>query len=119
MLRTTLAELADHSRCPVVSGQASSGVSRSGPASEGWRGILQDRLVPLFGVGGAIVLQAASFGLQHAWGFPRGPVGVVLAGGWAVMLGLLRRHSGGLLSPILAHVVADATIAVLVLGCLR
>ena len=106
MLRTTLAELADHSRCPVVSGQASSGVSRSGPASEGWRGILQDRLVPLFG-------------LQHAWGFPRGPVGVVLAGGWAVMLGLLRRHSGGLLSPILAHVVADATIAVLVLGCLR
>lgn len=84
-----------------------------------WRGILQDRLVPLFGVGGAIVLQAASFGLQHAWGFPRGPVGVVLAGGWAVMLGLLRRHSGGLLSPILAHVVADATIAVLVLGCLR
>lgn len=84
-----------------------------------WRGILQDRLEPLFGVGGAIVLQAASFGLQHAWGFPRGLVGVVLAGGWALMLGLLRRHAGGLLSPILAHVVADATIAVLVLGVLR
>ena len=36
-----------------------------------WRGVLQDRLEPLFGGAAAIALQAASFGLQHANGFPR------------------------------------------------
>lgn len=80
-----------------------------------WRGVLQDRLGVLFGAGGAIALQAASFGLHHLHGVPRGAVGVLLAGTWAAMLGLLRRRSGGLLAPILAHVVADATIAIIVL----
>lgn len=80
-----------------------------------WRGVLQDRLAVLFGSGGAIALQAASFGLHHLHGVPRGAVGVLLAGTWAAMLGLLRRRSGGLLAPILAHVVADATIAIIVL----
>lgn len=81
-----------------------------------WRGVLQDRLTHAFGPTLAIVLQALSFGLQHAHGFPRGVVGVVLAGTWALMLGLLRRRSRGLLAPVLAHVVADATIAILVLS---
>jgi hypothetical protein len=80
-----------------------------------WRGVLQDRLGVLFGSGGAIALQAASFGLHHVHGVPRGAVGILLAGAWAAMLGLLRRRSGGLLAPILAHVVADATIAIIVL----
>jgi membrane protease YdiL (CAAX protease family) len=80
-----------------------------------WRGVMQDRLEPVFGSGTAIALQAASFGLQHMHGVPRGPVGVVLAGSWAVMLGMLRRHTRGLLAPIIAHAVADASIAVIVL----
>lgn len=80
-----------------------------------WRGVLQDRLGAVFGPGVAIALQAASFGLHHLHGVPRGAVGVLLAGSWAAMLGLLRRHSGGLLAPVLAHVVADATIAIIVL----
>jgi uncharacterized protein len=65
------------------------------------------------------VLQAGSFGLQHAHGFPRGVIGVALAGSWAVMLGVLRHRSRGLFAPTLAHVVADATIAVLVLTIVR
>ncbi|MFO0579339.1 MAG: CPBP family intramembrane glutamic endopeptidase [Polyangia bacterium] len=85
-----------------------------------WRGVIQTSLVASSssraGAHAAILLQAVSFGLQHAHGFPRGAVGVTLAAGWAVMLGLLRQHSRGLLAPFLAHVVADATIAILVLG---
>lgn len=80
-----------------------------------WRGLLQDRLEPLIGAGGAVALQALSFGLQHWHGFPRGPIGALLAGSWAVMLGLLRRRSRGLLAPVVAHVVADAVIATLLL----
>ncbi|MFT3771530.1 MAG: CPBP family intramembrane metalloprotease [Minicystis sp.] len=84
-----------------------------------WRGIIQDRLDPLFGARAAIALQAASFGAQHLWGVPGGVVGALLAGIWALMLGALRRHAGGLLAPFLAHVVADATIVVLILAHAR
>lgn len=84
-----------------------------------WRGVLQDRLTVLMGAPAAIVLQALSFGLQHAHGIPRGPIGVLLAGSWAVMLGLLRFRAKGLLAPLVAHVVADAVIATLVLVLAR
>lgn len=80
-----------------------------------WRGVIQDRLVPLVGVGAAVVLQATSFGMQHAHGVPHGIVGVVLAGTWALMLGALRQRSGGLLAPLIAHIIADAAIAAIVL----
>jgi uncharacterized protein len=84
-----------------------------------WRGVFQDRLAVLVGMPAAILLQALSFGLQHAHGIPRGPLGVVLAGTWAVMLGMLRTRSKGLLAPLLAHVVADAVIATIVLVLAR
>lgn len=88
-----------------------------------WRGVIQTALVPALrlraGALAVILIQAVSFGLQHAHGFPRGVVGVLLAAAWGVMLGLLRQHSRGLLAPFLAHVVADATIALLVLGYVR
>ncbi|WP_437817418.1 CPBP family intramembrane glutamic endopeptidase [Sorangium sp. So ce1078] len=84
-----------------------------------WRGVLQPSLAAAWGARAAVALQAASFGAQHAHGFPRGLLGVFLAGSWAVMLGLLRQHSRGLLAPVLAHVVADATIAALVIGMIR
>jgi len=80
-----------------------------------WRGLFQDRLSLLFGPVAAIAIQGMSFGAQHAHGFPRGMVGVGLAGVWGVMLGGLRRRSGGILAPIGAHVVADATVAAIVL----
>jgi membrane protease YdiL (CAAX protease family) len=80
-----------------------------------WRGVMQDRLEPLFGARAAVALQAVSFGVQHFHGVPRGVVGVVLAGTWAAMLGVLRLHTRGLLAPIVAHVVADGVIATIVL----
>jgi uncharacterized protein len=79
-----------------------------------YRGVFQDGLERLMGPGAAIAIQAASFGILHAHGVPRGPAGAVLAGVWAVMLGMLRRRAGGLLAPFLAHAVADATIAVII-----
>lgn len=84
-----------------------------------WRGFLQPHLATIAGPAAAIVLQALSFGLQHAHGVPRGVVGVLLAGTWALMLGMLRHHARGLLAPLLAHLVADATIAVIVLSMAR
>jgi membrane protease YdiL (CAAX protease family) len=84
-----------------------------------WRGVLLDRLTPLFGGSAAVALQAVSFGAAHAHGFPRGAVGVILVAVWGAMLGALRRASAGLLAPWLAHVTADTVIAVLVLGMAR
>lgn len=81
-----------------------------------WRGVLQDRLALTFGPRIAIVLQAASFGLQHAHGVPRGPAGVAMVLVWGLMLGWLRRRSNGMLAPVLAHIVADATIATIILS---
>lgn len=80
-----------------------------------FRGVLQHALTPLFGVRVAVFVQAVSFGAQHVHGFPRGMVGMLLAGTWGLMLGALRLRSGGMLAPILAHVIADATIALLVI----
>jgi membrane protease YdiL (CAAX protease family) len=80
-----------------------------------WRGVVQDRLALLVGVRAAVGLQALSFGLQQAHGIPRGTVGALLAGVWAVMLGALRTRSEGLLAPLIAHIVADAVIATIVL----
>lgn len=84
-----------------------------------WRGVFQPALHAEFGLSWAIALQAASFGLVHAHGFPRGAVGVLLAGSWAVILGVLRHVAGGLLAPVLAHIVADATIASIVIVLAR
>ncbi len=81
-----------------------------------FRGLLQGALDSRLGPGGlALGLQSALFGLCHWSGFPSGPSGVLLAGVWAVMLGWARRRSGGLLTPLLAHVVADAVIFALLI----
>jgi membrane protease YdiL (CAAX protease family) len=84
-----------------------------------WRGVITDALERSVSAELAIAIQALSFGVAHFHGFPRGVVGVILAGGWAAMLGWLRRRSGGLLAPTVAHVVADASIATIVLVALR
>ncbi len=80
-----------------------------------WRGVFQKCLGDLYPLRVAIGIQALSFGIAHAHGFPRGVAGVVLAGVWAVLLGILRAKSRGLLAPFLAHFVADMTIAQLLI----
>ena len=79
-----------------------------------WRGVIQSRLTALLSERDAIFVQALSFGAEHVHGFPRGVAGVVLATVWAIGLGMLRRRAGGLLASVLAHIVADATIATII-----
>lgn len=81
-----------------------------------WRGGIQSWLVGHTGIRLAILVQALSFGALHWAGFPSGWSGVGLATIYGVMLGWLRHATGGLAAPIAAHILADVTIFLLVLG---
>ncbi len=56
------------------------------------------------------LFQAVLFGVMHLNGFPRGIIGAVLAGIYGLLIGFIRKNSGGLLAPIVTHFFADATI---------
>jgi membrane protease YdiL (CAAX protease family) len=80
-----------------------------------WRGVIMQSLESAFGRGAFVcVLQAVGFGVWHFRGFPSGVVGSVLAGIFALMMGILRMRGRGMLAPFIAHVCADATICALV-----
>jgi membrane protease YdiL (CAAX protease family) len=80
-----------------------------------WRGVIMQSLESTFGRGAFVcVLQAVGFGVWHFRGFPSGVIGSVLAGIFALMMGILRMRGRGMLAPFLAHVCADTTIFVLV-----
>lgn len=75
-----------------------------------FRGILHDSLASQWGEWFALVCTSCLFGLGHLHGFPPGAVGAMLAAIFGGLLGSLRIYTGGLALPVLAHVVADATI---------
>ena len=81
-----------------------------------WRGAIQSWLAGHTNIRLAIAVQGVSFGALHWAGFPSGWSGVVLATLYGVMLGWLRHATGGLAAPIVAHILADLTIFLLVLG---
>jgi uncharacterized protein len=82
-----------------------------------FRGLLLDVLDRALGTGvSALLVQAGAFGLLHIHGFPRGLVGVALAAVYGLMMGILRRRSGGMLAPWIGHVATDvAIVSILVL----
>lgn len=81
-----------------------------------YRGVVQHGLEAVLGAGiAALGLQAVAFGALHINGFPRGWVGVGLATVYGLMLGAVRRRSGGMLAPWIAHVLTDVVIASIVL----
>jgi membrane protease YdiL (CAAX protease family) len=81
-----------------------------------YRGVLMDALDQSVGAGMLSLLgQAAAFGVFHIIGFPRGWIGVGLAFIFGVMMGLIRRLSGGLLAAWAAHVCTDVVIVSIVL----
>jgi membrane protease YdiL (CAAX protease family) len=76
-----------------------------------WRGILWELLTRAVRTPWVVIpLQAASFGLIHIGGFPRGWFGVAMAMLYGLFLGLMRYRAKGLGPPIIAHIFADATI---------
>ena len=81
-----------------------------------WRGVMLTALEAAFGVGAfSLVLQAVQFGLAHyRRGFPNGWSGAGLTFLFGLAMGVLRRRSGGLVVPWIAHAAADFTIVWLV-----
>jgi uncharacterized protein len=75
-----------------------------------FRGVLYEAVAAEWGPTVAIGATAAVFGLGHRHGYPPGPVGVILAAGYGVALGMLRWWTGGLGVVTACHVTADATI---------
>jgi CAAX protease family protein len=81
-----------------------------------FRGFLLQRLEKIFGgshvaLGGACILQAAIFGLAHAY---QNPIGIVMTGTIGLILSLLFLASGrNLWMPIIAHGLYDAGRVVL------
>lgn len=62
----------------------------------------------------ALVLQAVAFGTFHIHGFPRGVLGVALAGIAGLVYGLIRLQAKGMLAPWLAHALTDIVIVTIV-----
>lgn len=81
-----------------------------------FRGILFQALEARMSWVITVLLTSILFGLGHAGGYPPGALGACLAGVYGLALGLLRHVSGGLLLPVAAHAVADATIFALRAG---
>jgi membrane protease YdiL (CAAX protease family) len=79
-----------------------------------FRGVILHHLASRLGVWLAVLVQAMAFGMLHLDGYPYGPVGVCLTFAYAVLLGVLRVRSGGLLAAWVAHVCADVVIFVLI-----
>ncbi|MFF3128787.1 hypothetical protein ACFVRD_42595 [Streptomyces sp. NPDC057908] len=64
-------------------------------------------------------MQAVLFGSANDAGFPSGPIGMVMAGGWALVLGIMRLRSGGILIPYIVRVAANAVIGTMVVAVLH
>ena len=84
-----------------------------------FRGLLMSALADLIGRDAVIIgLQGIAFGLLHATGFPGGPSGMVLAAIYGLMLGTIRKQSGGMLANWVAHLAADSLIFCILVGLL-
>lgn len=85
-----------------------------------YRGVLMDALDKSIGVGMlSLSGQATAFGLLHINGFPRGWTGVILAFIFGMLMGWVRRRSGGFLAPWIAHIATDIVIVFMVAGYAR
>lgn len=75
-----------------------------------FRGVLFESLRVQWGVSFTLIATSLLFGLGHLRGYPPGVGGACLAVVFGFVTGGLRIWTGGLGLPIVAHVVADATI---------
>jgi len=80
-----------------------------------YRAMEENFKIPIIFIG----LQALSYSVSHFHGIPNGYIGILLSfiyGG--LMLGGLRYLSKGLVFPVIAHIFADLTIAILAFSVL-
>jgi membrane protease YdiL (CAAX protease family) len=78
-----------------------------------FRGVVLTELARTWGVRAAVIVQAVVFGMAHWAGIPSGWLGMVMAGCWGLVLGIIRVRSRGILIPYVVHVCVDAVIAAL------
>ena len=83
-----------------------------------YRGVVQQSLERALGPGAtALILQAAAFAaLHYRAGFPRGVAGIGLTFIYGLVLGVIRRHSRGLMAPVVIHVLTDLAIVAIILS---
>ena len=76
------------------------------------RGVVQGSLERVLQPGvTTLTLQAAAFATLHfLTGIPRGFAGIGLAFAYGLVMGMLRRRSGGLAIPVVAHTITDLAI---------
>ncbi len=79
-----------------------------------FRGILFDAVESQWGIRVAVIATAFLFGYGHLRGYPPEPLGAVLAGIYGLCLGWLRCFTGGIGLAVLTHIMADATIFIIV-----
>jgi membrane protease YdiL (CAAX protease family) len=81
-----------------------------------WRGFVMTALDAAFGAGiFSVIVQAVIFGMAHfIRGFPAGWSGAGLAGLFGLAMGLMRRYTGGLMVPWIAHSAADFVVISLI-----
>jgi membrane protease YdiL (CAAX protease family) len=86
-------------------------LANSGAEEVAFRGILMYGLQRAVGVPGALLIQAAAFGLIHyPQGVPSGAWGALLSGLYGLILGIIRLRAGGMLAPWIAHAATDLII---------
>lgn len=85
-----------------------------------YRGIIMGSLDSVYGPGAvSVFIQAIPFAALHIRGIPNGWTGVLMAGIFGLMLGLIRRRSQGLAAPVVAHVGADLIIFTILVALIR
>ncbi len=70
-----------------------------------WQGLRSQ--LPLWAT---IGITSVLFAILHLFGFPSGPIGMMMVFVWGIALGFLRERTRGMLAPIVAHVGADLAI---------
>lgn len=82
-------------------------------------GVILEELAAEWGVPAALVGQAVLFGAAHWAGFPSGWVGMAMAAGWGLVLGIIRVRTNGIALGYAVHVGANAVIGFLAVALLR
>jgi len=80
-----------------------------------FRGMIRDGLLTYIPEPAELVVTSALFAAAHVNGVPRGVWGIVMAGFWGILLGVIRNRSKGLFYPWLTHAAADICIYALLL----
>ncbi|MGB7651377.1 MAG: type II CAAX endopeptidase family protein [Gallionella sp.] len=82
-----------------------------------FRGALQTVVAERSGsITAGIVVQGVAFGAIHLNGVPGGPLGMVMAGGWGLVLGVVRHRTNSIRLAWVVHVFANIAIFTTVTG---